>query len=137
MNLLFEALLAWLCALFCVCSVLQCWFRSSLPCELLITLKQLGWRKRVEGFWPDEDPTTMTRDEWMVWANACVLDDTLPRRLIHICGCPTCFSVHASYIAAALILLVWFPQMHLRAVVEFFLACAVTIPWLSNRLVKL
>ena len=133
-----DIVCAWLAGLLAVCSFLHCWFKTALPCELLLLLKQFGWRKG-SGFWPSEgeepqEEHTMTRSDWDMWLNMCVVDGSLPRRLVHVALCPGCLSVHASYVVAVLVLLVWSPDASLRFMLGFVIAGPCTWVWASNRL---
>lgn len=108
MQFLSVLLAVWICGLLVVCSILQCWFFSSLPSELLLLARQLGWHKHDADFWPDH-PEDAGRDQWIVWANMQVSLGVFPRRLVVLLTCPTCFAVHAAAYTALGTVLIWRP----------------------------
>lgn len=105
---LMKMVVMWLFGLLFTCGVLQCWFFSSLPTELLLLAKNCGWHKHDPDFWPDH-PEDATRSQWITWANMYVAEKTFPRRLVTLLTCPTCFATHVSGWVALCILMQWCP----------------------------
>ena len=110
-------------------SFVRAWFETNMPVHLFQFLKYVGWKKKVEGFWPDEKTLKYwDRDGYMQWQAI-----SLNSLLVDLLSCPICFSFHVSFWTSLLLILLF----SISNPLQFIFICTFGWPTLIHGVNKL
>lgn len=90
-----EKIALWLIGALACGSILKIWFDTTFLCLCFKLLRALGFKKGDSEYW-DIDPIEYKhwlRFQAMSWAGR----DKVPSWLVHLWGCPGCFSTHVAF----------------------------------------
>lgn len=98
-------LLFWFSGLLGTCTILLLWFSTTLPVEIAILLRGMGFIQKAATIMPDAGlvgPRSLedfTRSDFDNWLSLLETSKLLGRRKTHIMQCRGCFSVYAGLLS--------------------------------------
>jgi hypothetical protein len=105
------------------CTLHRWWFHTALPVYTTKLLRVLGWRWREVNFWPDDhDYKFWYRETWQEWFDKA---RTIPLLWRNGLSCPSCLSLHVSWLA---FLLLWALTDRTPHDLMYLPACALSWP---------